>query len=107
MLGQATMAALGVGAQVGVLLPFSRKHESEADYIGILLAADAGYDPRESVALWERMGQASGSGGPSEFMSTHPSHETRIDQLKKWMPEAMAIYQARQPVPEAFLPGVQ
>ena len=107
MMGQAAMAALGVGAQVGVLLPFSRKHESEADYIGILLAADAGYDPRESVALWERMGQASGSGGPSEFMSTHPSHETRIDQLKKWMPEAMAIYQARQPVPEAFLPGVQ
>lgn len=107
MLGQATMAALGVGAQVGVLLPFSRKHESEADYIGILLAADAGYDPRESVALWERMGQASGGGGSSEFMSTHPSHETRIDQLKKWMPEAMAIYQARQPVPEALLPGVQ
>ncbi len=101
------MAALGVGAQVGVLLPFSRKHESEADYIGILLAADAGYDPRESVALWERMGQASGGGGPSEFMSTHPSHETRIDQLKKWMPEAMAIYQTRQPVPEALLPPVQ
>jgi len=107
MLGQAAMAALGVGAQVGVLLPFSRKHESEADYIGILLAADAGYDPRESVALWERMGQISGGGGPSEFMSTHPSHETRIDQLKKWMPEAMAIYQAKQPVPAAFLPTVQ
>lgn len=107
MLGQAAMAALGVGAQVGVLLPFSRKHESEADYIGILLAADAGYDPRESIALWERMGQASGSGGPSEFISTHPSHETRIDQLKKWMPEAMAIYQARQPVPAALLPAMQ
>jgi metalloendopeptidase OMA1, mitochondrial len=107
MLGQATMAALGVGAQVGVLLPFSRKHESEADYIGILLAADAGYDPREAVALWERMGQMSGGGAPSEFMSTHPSHETRIDQLKKWMPEAMAIYQAKQPVPAALLPSVQ
>ena len=105
MLGQAAMAALGVGAQVGVLLPFSRKHESEADYIGILLAADAGYDPRESVALWERMGQMSGGGGPSEFMSTHPSHETRIDQLKKWMPEAMAIYQTKQPVPAALLPA--
>ncbi len=104
MLGQAAMAALGVGAQVGVLLPFSRKHESEADYIGILLAADAGYDPRESVALWERMGQMSGGGAPSEFMSTHPSHETRIDQLKKWMPEAMAIYQTKQPVPAALLP---
>ncbi len=107
MVGQAAMAALGVGAQVGVLLPFSRKHESEADYIGILLAADAGYDPRESVALWERMGQASGGGGPSEFISTHPSHETRIDQLKIWMPEAMAIYQTKPPEPEVLLPPVQ
>lgn len=107
MLGQAAMAALGVGAKVGVLLPFSRKHESEADYVGILLAADAGYDPRESIALWERMGQMSGGGAPSEFMSTHPSHETRIDQLKKWMPEAMAIYQTKPPVPAALLPPVQ
>ncbi|THJ12036.1 MAG: M48 family metallopeptidase [Nitrospira sp. CG24C] len=107
MLGQAAMAALGVGAQVGVLLPFSRKHESEADYIGILLAADAGYDPREAVTLWERMGQTSGGGAPSEFMSTHPSHGTRIDQLKRWMPEAMAIYQSKQPVPAALLPTVQ
>lgn len=107
MLGQATMAALGVGAQVGVLLPFSRKHESEADYVGILLAADAGYDPRESIALWERMGQMSGGGAPSEFMSTHPSHETRIAQLKKWMPEAMAIYQTKSPVPAALLPLVR
>ena len=107
MLGQAAMAALGVGAQVGVLLPFSRKHESEADYIGILLAADAGYDPRESIALWERMGQMSGGGAPSEFMSTHPSHETRIAQLKKWMPEAMAIYQTKPPAPAALLPSIR
>ena len=107
MLGQATMAALGVGAQVGVLLPFSRKHESEADYVGILLAADAGYDPRESIALWERMEQMSGGGGPSEFMSTHPSHETRIAQLKKWMPEAMAIYQTKPPAPAALLPSIR
>ncbi|MDZ4731958.1 MAG: M48 family metallopeptidase [Nitrospirota bacterium] len=107
MLGQAAMAALGVGAQVGVLLPFSRKHESEADYVGILLAADAGYDPQESVALWERMGQLSGGGAPSEFMSTHPSHETRITQLKQWMPEAMAIYQSKPPVPAALLPPLQ
>jgi predicted Zn-dependent protease len=107
MLGQAAMAALGVGAQVGVLLPFSRKHESEADYIGILLAADAGYDPRESVALWERMGQTTGGGAPSEFMSTHPSHDTRIEQLKKWMPEAMAIYQAKPSSPTALLPALQ
>ncbi len=106
MLGQATMAALGAGAQVGVLLPFSRKHESEADYVGILLAADAGYDPRESVALWERMGQASGGGGSGEFLSTHPSHETRIEQLKEWMPEAMAIYQKRSQMPATPLPEV-
>lgn len=106
LLSQGTMAALGAGAQVGVLLPFSRKHESEADYIGILLAADAGYDPRESVALWERMAQMSGGGGAAEFMSTHPSNETRIDQLKKWLPEAMTIYQSKQPVPVAELPPV-
>lgn len=105
-LSQGAMAALGAGAQVGVLLPFSRSHESEADYIGILLAADAGYDPRESVHLWERMEQLSGGGGPSEFLSTHPGHETRIAQLKKWMPEAMGIYQTRQPVPAAELPPI-
>ncbi len=105
LLGQATMAALGVGAQVGVLLPFSRKHESEADYVGILMAADAGYDPRESIALWERMAQLS-SGGQAEFLSTHPSHGTRIDQLKAWMPEAMAIYQKRSHVPASALPEV-
>ncbi len=107
MLGQAAMAALGAGAQVGVLLPFSRKHESEADYIGILLAADAGYDPRESVHLWERMEQMSGGKGPAEFLSTHPGHETRVEQLKKWMPEAMAIYQAKPPASAVLLPTVQ
>jgi len=106
MVSHAAMAALGAGAQVGILLPFSRKHESEADYVGILLAADAGYDPREAVVLWERMGQMSG-GAPSEFLSTHPSHETRITQLKKWMPEAMTIYQTRPPAPAALLPSVQ
>ncbi len=106
MLSQATMAALGAGAQVGVLLPFSRKHESEADHVGILLAADAGYDPRESIALWERMAEATRGGGPSEFLSTHPSHDTRIDQLKKWMPEAMAIYQKRAQMPAKPLPEV-
>lgn len=105
-LSQGAMAALGAGAQVGVLLPFSRAHESEADYIGILLAADAGYDPRESVHLWERMAQLTRAGGPSEFLSTHPGHETRIAQLKKWMPEAMGIYQTRQPVPAAELPAI-
>ena len=85
------MKALGLGVEVGVILPFSRDHESEADYIGLLLAAQAGYDPRESVRVWQRMAKAGGK-QPAEFMSTHPSHGTRINQLKSWMPEAMRIY---------------
>ena len=71
-----------------MLLPFSRKHESEADYIGILLAADAATTRASRSHLWERMEQMSGGKEPSEFLSTHPGHETRIEQLKKWMPEA-------------------
>jgi predicted Zn-dependent protease len=97
---QAVMASLGLGAQVGVLLPFSRKHESEADYIGLLLAAQAGYDPREAVRVWERMEQAGGR-GPSEFLSTHPSHGTRIGQLQEWMPEAMGTYAEAAKAPQA------
>ena len=89
--GQALMQALGLGAQVGVLLPFSRRHESEADYIGLLLAAQAGYVPDESVRLWERM-ESAGGGRLSEFLSTHPSHGTRITQLTAWLPEAKTFY---------------
>jgi len=91
-LSQLGMQAMGMGVQAGILLPFSRSHESEADYIGILLAADAGYDPREAVHIWERMAAAS-QGAPPEFLSTHPANETRIADLNGWMPEAMAIYQ--------------
>jgi len=90
-LNQAAMQVMGAGVQTGILLPFSRKHESEADYVGILLAADAGYDPREAVHIWERMAAASG-GAPPEFLSTHPAHSTRIADLKRWMPEALALY---------------
>lgn len=86
---RAIMGALGIGGQFGVMLPFSRSHESEADYMGLIYAARACFDPREAPKLWVRMGQAS-RGQPAEFMSTHPSHETRIKQLEKWMPEAMA-----------------
>jgi len=82
------MGALGIGAQFGILLPFSREHESEADYMGLIYAARACFDPAEAPRLWERMGQAS-RGGPAEFMSTHPSHETRIRQLNEWMPKAI------------------
>ncbi|MGI0026016.1 MAG: M48 family metallopeptidase, partial [Nitrososphaera sp.] len=101
---QSAMAALGVGANVGVLLPFSRAHESEADYIGLLLAAQAGYDPREAVRVWERMEQVS-KGQPAEFLSTHPSHGTRISQLEGWMNEALSYYKP-QPETAANLPSV-
>ncbi|MGE0472510.1 MAG: M48 family metallopeptidase [Nitrospirales bacterium] len=90
-LGELGMQAMGLGVQTGILLPFSRKHESEADYVGVLLSADAGYDPREAIRIWERMA-ATSQGSPPEFMSTHPAHETRIADLKSWMPEALNIY---------------
>lgn len=88
---QMVMAALGAGATYGIILPFSRDHESEADHIGLLLSAAACFDPRESIGLWERMGQASKNGAPPEFMSSHPSHATRIEQLNALMPEAMQL----------------
>ncbi len=96
------MQALGVG----VLLPFGRSHESEADYIGLLLAADAGYDPREAVLLWERMAESS-KDSPPEFLSTHPAHETRIDNLRKWMPEAMTRYERAEKAPVSPLPVIE
>jgi len=102
---QAVMQALGTGAQYGALLPFSRKHESEADYIGLLLAAQAGYDPHEAVRVWERMAQAGGS-QPPEFMSTHPSHGTRIKQLEEWMPEALSYYEQSPKIAAADLPPI-
>ena len=74
-------------------MPFSRTQESEADRIGLLYMAKAGYDPRESIKFWQRMDEASrGKPRPPEFLSTHPGHQTRIKNLKKWMPEALAIY---------------
>lgn len=88
---QMVMGALGVGAQYGVLMPFSRDHESEADRIGLVFLARACFDPTEAPRLWERMGEASGGRATAEFMSTHPSPETRIRQFEEWMPEALAI----------------
>jgi predicted Zn-dependent protease len=89
---QMVMAALGAGAQYGVLLPFSRGHESEADHVGLLLAAAACFNPEVAPKLWERMG-ALGKQKPPEFASTHPSDATRIDQLNAWMPEADSVRQ--------------
>ena len=89
---QMVMAAIGAGAQYGVILPFSRSHESEADKVGLLLSAAACYNPQEAPKLWERMA-ALGKQKPPEFMSTHPAEGTRINQLNAWMPEAMQVRQ--------------
>jgi predicted Zn-dependent protease len=90
---RSVMAAIGAGAQYGVLMPFSRDHESEADHIGLLYMARAGYDPRESINFWRKMEQSSQS-QPPEFLSDHPSHGTRIQQLESWMPQALKEYEA-------------
>lgn len=87
------MAALGAGATYGVLLPFSRKHETEADEIGLSLMAKAGYDPSEAVNFWDRFSQAGGS-APPEFMSTHPNSAARRDHLRSILPKSMGDYQA-------------
>ncbi|WP_419599940.1 M48 family metallopeptidase [Thiolapillus sp.] len=92
-LGQTAMGLLGVGAQYGVLLPYSRLHESEADLYGLKLMARAGFDPQQSIRLWQKMDQASKGQQPAEFLSTHPSHDTRIEDLQELMPEAMQLYQ--------------
>jgi predicted Zn-dependent protease len=84
------MGLLGVGAQYGVLMPYSRIQESEADILGIDLMAKAGFDPRESTRLWVNMGRA-GGGQPPEFLSTHPSHSTRISELNAHMPVALQL----------------
>ncbi len=104
---RAAMSALGLGTQVGVLLPYSRAHESEADYIGLLLAADAGYDPREAVRVWERMQRSAGGRKAVEFLSTHPGHQTRIEQLTGHMPEALARYEQAGKAPVAQLPPLE
>jgi predicted Zn-dependent protease len=90
-LDAASMQALGLGAQIGILLPYSRTHESEADVIGLDLMSEAGFDPRESVQLWKNMQKAS-DGAPPEFLSTHPSSSTRIDNLLGGMADALKIY---------------
>ena len=93
---QAVASLLGAGATVGVLLPWSRAQESEADHLGLILMAKAGYDPHAARDLWVRMAAASkGSGKPPEFLSTHPSEPTRIQQIDVWMPEAMRYYRPR------------
>jgi predicted Zn-dependent protease len=85
------MQAVGAGANIG-MLKFSRDHESEADHIGLIFMAMAGYDPNAAPEFWQRMTELSGGQQPPEFLSTHPSHETRIKDLQSWIPEAMKYY---------------
>ena len=89
---QLLMTAYGIGSQVGVMLPFSRLHESEADRLGLIFMAMAGYDPNKAVDFWQRMADMKGGQAPPEFLSTHPSDDTRIRQIREWLPEAMKYY---------------
>ncbi|MFN3939231.1 MAG: M48 family metalloprotease, partial [Chitinophagales bacterium] len=85
------MAAAGAGATYGLILPYSRNHESEADRLGLIFSSAAGYDPNEAIAFWTRM--SAGESSIPEFMSTHPSDETRINNIQtKYLPEAMKYY---------------
>jgi len=94
------MQAYGLGVQVGGILPFSRSQESEADRIGLIYMARAGYDPRESVLFWQRMAEATkNSQRPPEFLSTHPDNGTRIANLQRHMPEAMRVYTTSKKAP--------
>jgi predicted Zn-dependent protease len=90
---QLWMSVFGMGAQYGALLPFGRTQESEADHLGLIFMSMAGYDPNEALIFWQRMAaQKQGSEAPPEFMSTHPSDETRIGQIKEELPEALKYY---------------
>lgn len=90
------MQAYGIGSQVGYTLPHSRKQELEADKLGLIYAALAGYNPREAIPLWQRMEAASNGQKPPEFLSTHPSEGNRIKKLEQQMPEALTYYKPRQ-----------
>ena len=86
------LTAYGLGSQVGVMLPYSRLHESEADHLGLIFMAMAGYDPNGAVEFWKRMQNMNNAAKPPEFLSTHPSDQTRIRNLQNWLPEAMKFY---------------
>lgn len=95
---RAILAAYGLGSQVGVMLPFGRQQETEADVIGLMLMAKAGYDPREALDFWERM-ERTGGRGPAEFLSTHPSGSTRRTTLAKHMAQALNYYTGTRSAP--------
>jgi len=90
---QLFMAAYGMGAQVGVLLPYSRLQEAEADELGLIFMAMAGYDPRSAIDFWQRMDAKQDQASPPEFLSTHPSHAARIENIRAHLAEALQYYQ--------------
>lgn len=89
------LGALGLGAMYGISLPFSRSNESEADQIGLIYMAEAGYDPREAVRFWGRFSEMKGNKQPPEFLSTHPADSTRLRGLQEYLPRAIQIYESR------------
>jgi predicted Zn-dependent protease len=102
---EAIMQAFGLGVQVGAILPFGRAQESEADHIGLILMAQAGYDPTAALEIWRRFEQTGQAGAP-EFLSTHPSYGTRISQIAEWLPEARQHFRPQSAAAVKPLPGV-
>jgi len=103
----AIIGALGVGGAVGIILPFSRKHESEADEYGLYLAARAGYDPEAGIRVWQRMADASKGERPPILLSTHPDPLDRMEAMRRYMPKAKALYEASKKQPNRRLPSVR
>lgn len=100
------LAALGAGLTVGFVLPYSRSHESEADRVGLIMAARAGYDPEAAIRVWQNMAKLS-EGRPPEFLSTHPDPLNRIEAMREWMPEAKALYERSRKQRNAPLPAIR
>ena len=94
------LTSYGIGATVGVMLPYSRTHETEADRLGLIFMAMAGYAPEEAVGFWQRMAKSKEGSGMPEFLSTHPADETRIMNIKRYLPEARRYYRPYKPTAE-------
>lgn len=98
--------AYGLGSQVGILMPFGRSQEAEADRIGLILMAKAGYDPAAAIGLWQRMEKQANGQAPPEFLSTHPSYHTRQRNIESWLPEARGYFQPAEDVRNEPLPQI-
>jgi predicted Zn-dependent protease len=102
----AILQAFGLGAQVGVILPFGRSQEAEADRIGLILMAKAGYDPAAALGLWDRF-EETNKAAPPEFLSTHPSYGTRQENIRSWLPEARRYFRPEAAVQVVALPPLR